>query len=242
MHTFLSYIEKLVTYLLGKGYGSSTIRKEVKAVISLSSKKKSPLIIDIGGNKGNYSAEIIKQIPNSQVVIFEPSKENFDILKNRFNKNNKVRINNFGLHNETTSSTLYADSVGSGLGSLSKRRLDHFGISFSHEEPIELIRFEDYWINELEKKQINICKIDVEGHELNVLEGFGDAINHVDIIQFEFGGCNIDTKTYFQDFWYFFNKKKFQLYRITPFSTIPIKKYREIDETFMTTNFIAKKI
>ena len=47
-------------------------------------------------------------------------------------------------------------------------------------------------------------KIDVEGHELDVLKGFGELIKKVRLIQFEFGGTNIDSKTYLRDFWEFF--------------------------------------
>ncbi|WP_445778772.1 hypothetical protein [Shewanella sp.] len=45
-----------------------------------------------------------------------------------------------------------------------------------------------------------MIKIDIEGHELSVLKVFGAAIEATKVIQFEFGDCNIDTRTYFQDF------------------------------------------
>ena len=50
---------------------------------------------------------------------------------------------------------------------------------------------------------IDFFKIDVEGHEMDVLKGIGDKISNIKLIQFEFGGCNIDTRCFFQDFWYF---------------------------------------
>ena len=76
------------------------------------------------------------------------------------------------------------------------------------EEQVSLIRFDEYWKNQ--DQLIDYVKIDVEGHELDVLEGFGELINKIKLIQFEFGGCNIiDTELFFQDFWYFFKKKNF---------------------------------
>ena len=62
------------------------------------------------------------------------------------------------------------------------------------------VRIEDYWKSELNKKHIDIVKIDIEGREIAALTGFGEAINAASIIQFEYGECNIDTRTYFQDF------------------------------------------
>jgi hypothetical protein len=71
--------------------------------------------------------------------------------------------------------------------------------------------------------------------------GFGKAINYIDLIQFEFGGCNIDTRIFFQDFWYFFKKKGFDLFRISPLGIIPITNYKESDEYFTTSNYLVKR-
>jgi hypothetical protein len=101
------------------------------------------------------------------------------------------------------------------------------------------MRFDEYWETHLNKGLIDIVKIDVEGHELSVLKGFGQAILHTKIIQFEFGGCNIDTRTYFQDFWYFFKERNFSLYIITPLGLSKIEKYIESLEFFSTTNYFA---
>ena len=86
---------------------------------------------------------------------------------------------------------------------------------------------------------INYMSIDIEGYELQALESFGSALAVTKVIQLEFGGCNIDTKTYFQDFWYFFKEHQFDLYRITPFGLQPLNKYTEMDECFRTTNYVA---
>ena len=49
---------------------------------------------------------------------------------------------------------------------------------------------------------IDLLKLDVEGNELLALKGLSDSIEYIKIIQFEFGGSNIDSRTYFQDFYY----------------------------------------
>lgn len=82
-------------------------------------------------------------------------------------------------------------------------------MTFDVKEPVRTERFEDYWRSVLKSRQIDLAKLDIEGHELNALRGFGNAINAVNVLQFEFGGCSIDTHTYFQDFWYFFNIMSF---------------------------------
>jgi hypothetical protein len=111
------------------------------------------------------------------------------------------------------------------------------------EENVEVIKFEDFLkFDDIPKdlpKIIDYVKIDVEGNELKVLQGFGDIIKNVKLIQFEFGGCNIDTRTYFQDFWYFFKDNNFSLYIISQSGPVKIENYSEPYEYFSTTNYIA---
>lgn len=237
----LFFIERVAAYLLGKGWGSGTVKKEFAAALSLLDGKKVELCVDIGGNQGTYTEQIIKQAPSCDVVVFEPAKTNVEMLNLKFTNAPNVKIEQCAVSNEIGDATLYSNEDGSGLASLTQRRLDHFGIDFNNTESIKTIKFEDYWKVELKSRNIDICKIDIEGHELDALMGFGEAINHVSVIQFEFGGCNIDTRTYFQDFWYFFQENGFDLYRISPIGLIPIPRYRELDEFFSTTNYLAKR-
>lgn len=78
--------------------------------------------------------------------------------------------------------------------------------------------------------------------KLDVLDGAKVmfANKAIDMVTFEFGGCNIDTRTFFQDFWYFFSKNDMAIYRILPNATLyHIDSCRETDEQFITTNYIA---
>lgn len=238
IYKILKKIEFYSAKLQGKGYGGHTVHQEVKVLNKFINNPK--LVIDIGANVGNYTAEIIARYPDCDIHLFEPSKTNFEKLKKRF-VNSNVTINNFAVSNITGEGNLYTDVDGSGLASIGKRRLDHFDIKYNVSEKIQMIKFEDYWKETLDKKVIDLVKIDVEGYELDVLKGFGHALDNTIIIQFEFGGCNLDTRTTFQDFWYFFKENSYQIYRITPFGLQKIDQYTEIDEYYSTTNYICKR-
>jgi FkbM family methyltransferase len=235
----LKIIEQRAAIAQGKGYGTSTVKKEVNFINSL---LKAPprLAIDIGGNVGDYAHELRNINRTLEVHIFEPSHTNTEKLVRRFAGDSFTKIVPKAVSNITGSAVLYANVPGSGLGSMTKRNLQHFDIEFEHSEVIDTIRFDDYWKSTLESRELDIVKMDVEGHELHVLEGFGDAVRATKVIQFEFGGCNIDTRTYFQDFWYFFKQYAFEIFRIGPFGLERIDQYREIDEHFLTTNYIAR--
>jgi len=234
-------LEKLCAFAQGKGFGSRSIRQEI-AVSRRMMKFLDPqlLMIDIGGNIGNYTYNLRKNFKQAEIHIFEPSAVNVDKLNKRFQSDRLITINPVGISSSEGEFLLYSNELGSGIASLSKRRLDHFNIDLNFSEQIYTIRFESYWINKLCKRHINLVKLDIEGHELDALLGFGSAIEAIQLIQFEFGGCNLDTHTTFQDFYYFFSDHNYEIFRITPFGSQKINKYSEIDEFYSTTNFIAK--
>jgi FkbM family methyltransferase len=237
----LRFTERLIAWLMGKGYGSATLEQEVKAALSLLTRIP-VLAIDVGGNVGGYSKALLSRVPNLEIHIFEPSSVNTVKLHNSFTGNQKVYIKPMGLSDKDADAILYADKLGGGLGSLTNRRLEHFGIEMNATEMVHTIRFEDYWKNTLKSRTIDLAKLDIEGFELAALHGFGQAIRETRVIQFEFGGCNLDTRTNFQDFYYFFTGLNFKIYRITPLGLNEINKYDELDEIYLTTNFLAVNI
>jgi FkbM family methyltransferase len=236
----INRFERIAAYAQGKGYGAATVEQEARLLQSLL-QTQPKLAIDIGGNVGNYTAELRKRNPLLEIHTFEPSVINIEKLTARFKNDNLIRLVPLALSDEAGSATLFSNEPGSGLASLTRRKLEHFNIAFDTTETINTVRFEDYWKTTLQSRQLDMVKIDIEGHELTALKGFGSALHVAKVIQFEFGGCNIDTRTYFQDFWYFFKERNFDIYRITPLGAEKITRYKESDEYFTTTNYIAAK-
>lgn len=108
-------------------------------------------------------------------------------------------------------------------------------------EEIE-IKTIDEFCSENEIRHIHFLKLDIEGHEKSALNGASKILSSgcVNFIQFEFGGCNIDSRTYFQDFYYQL-KEDYKIFRIVKDGLFEIKHYKEIYEIFITTNFLAEK-
>jgi hypothetical protein len=62
----------------------------------------------------------------------------------------------------------------------------------------------------------------------------------IDFIQFEFGGTDIDSRTFFRDFYFLLNDK-YRIYRIVKDGVYPIRDYGESYESFLPTNFLAER-
>ena len=232
------WLEKKIKYLRGQNYHNKSSKKEVAILDDIFSIKPR-LAIDIGGNIGEYTKNLCDKYPSIEVHIFEPSSINYEKLIKRFSSSNSINVLPYAVSNTNGNTTLYSNHPGSPLASMSKRNLDHAGIAFNYKEQIKSIRFEDYWIEELFSREVDIVKIDIEGNEYRALQGFGKAISFIKVVQFEFGGTDIDTRTFFKDFWTFFQKYEFKLFRITPLGLEPIYRYHEKEESFLFTNYIA---
>lgn len=236
----LKKIEDRIQKQLGKGSGAWSTVAEARAISNFIEQLnlQEVVAIDAGANIGNWSAEFLKCLPTAQVIAFEPSQVAFTKLSERFANDNRVNCVNSALGKVNADSTLYSDEGGSGLGSLTKRRVEHFNIDFGHQEKIQ-VQTLDSWINKNKVKTPNVLKMDIEGHEYDLLLGAAETLRNIKVVQFEFGGSNIDSRTYFQDFWYFFQDLGFTIYRLTPVRPLLITHYSESDESFRATNYVA---
>jgi len=200
------------------------------------------IIFDVGANIGQ-SCIAEKEVfgDKAKVYSFEPSRKTFQALQRNVKGLIGVQSFNFGFGEANTKLVLFSNADESGLASVYQRKLDHFNIQMSKKEEVE-IRTLDTFCQKNSIDRIHFLKLDVEGNEMKVLEGAKKMLSNgaIDYIQFEFGGCNIDSRTYFQDYYYFL-KGNYTIYRIVRDGLFEIKQYKEMYEAFMTTNYLAEK-
>jgi len=226
-------------YLRGLGSGGEVGSSGETALLDALSPNST--VFDVGANRGEYALAVLDRRPLAQLHCFEPSKLTFDLLTKTLH-NRAAVLNNCGLGEREDEMTLYSNGIGSGLASLSHRRLDHFGIHMDQEEKVAITTLDNY----CETRQIgtiDLLKVDVEGHEMDVFKGASRLLKNrkIKIVMFEFGGCNIDTRTYFQDFYYYFKSLGVSsLHRIAPTGNlVKVSQYSEDLEYFRTTNYVV---
>jgi FkbM family methyltransferase len=248
-HAMQRLLNTLVSYmhlLMGIGSGGGVFSSGEKCLMQIILQNFSPpyLIFDIGANLGDF-IQLVKDSINPgdwKIHAFEPSKAAYQVLYEKYKDDNHVVLNNVAIGKDIGKATLYYDLPGSPIASLTKRKLEHFNIDFNYSEEVNITTIENYCKDAGIEGNIHLLKLDIEGHELDALDGVGNMLrdNKISMVSFEFGGCNIDTRTYFRDFWEFFVRNKMRIFRITPSGYLhPIVKYKEIYEQFRTTNFIA---
>jgi FkbM family methyltransferase len=199
-----------------------------------------PLVFDVGANIGLYTRKLHEEFGGAvEVVCFEPSPTTFGKLKSAIGGVPGVRLVPLGLGDAPGKLALYTDPNNDALASVYNRDLRHVGLELTHEEQIETTTLDDFCASE-RIDHIDFMKLDCEGHELKILEGGRNMLERcaVDAIQFEFGGSNLDSRTYLRDFFTLLGDR-YDIHRVLRNGLFRIDRYREVHEVFTTTNFLA---
>tara|TARA_B100000242_G_scaffold294395_1_gene277181 strand:- start:21287 stop:22069 length:783 start_codon:yes stop_codon:yes gene_type:complete len=137
--------------------------KEIDVLNILCDKKKGS--IDIGAAVGFYTHYILKH--SSFCYCFEVNPERAKRLKKIFSSN-KVKVETIALSNKK-SSTLLKTPIKDGIPSMGRASVESENLF--HGQQTETLEVFTNMLDNFSLKNIGFIKIDVEGHELAVLEG-----------------------------------------------------------------------
>ena len=245
MFSFLPFrfVMKLVGILLSsQGFGSGarvrTSGELNAARLFLGDDIQKPMtIFDVGANRGEYTSAILELYPRSRIFAFEPSRETFRLLEAEFAAMSQVVKLNYGLGCKARSQLLYKESQYARIASLTPLDVtDH-----DYTEKV-VIRTLDEVVSEHGISEIDLLKIDVEGHELDVIMGAQNTLTlrKIKCLQFELGGSSIDTNTTLKDIYEMLSQYDYRIYLITRRGVVALDTYDYQLEQYSTTNFIAE--
>ena len=129
-----------------------------------------PVVMDVGANIGNHTLSFATRA--SRVFAFEPVPKVFALLAQNVEQNSLQNVEpvNIALSNSNEQTQLFMTTDGNVGASSFDKRTDAV-------EPVMVTkRVGDDWVKEQALEQIDLLKIDVEGHELFVLLGLEQAI------------------------------------------------------------------
>lgn len=200
-------------------------------------------IFDVGANIGNYAISLRNQFPQSDIYCFEPVHKNYnELIKKTADLNLKTFEIGFSSQKDQLSLFSGANISDGSMATLYPECFDSIFTFVGEVDQGTLCQFEtiDDFLNDQKIAKINFLKIDVEGHELNVLKGAKLSLENknIDVIQFEFNEFNIISKSYMKDFYNLL--KDYQFYRIMPQNKLyPMGEYNSSLEIFRYQNILA---
>lgn len=150
-------------------------------------KNKECVILDVGANKGQSIDFFLSLSSRFTIHAFEPNKKLFKILNIKYNSNQKINFYNKGVsskngklifHENILDETSTFENINTNSKYLAKKSkilgYKKENLFINHYE-VDVIRLVDF-INEI-GQNIELLKIDVEGHELQCLKGLFDEDN-----------------------------------------------------------------
>jgi FkbM family methyltransferase len=233
-------IDAYLNFLMGRGAGTGWDLDSEIRIASKFLKSAAPVVFDVGANVGKWSERMLKAHPEVTVYMFEPSpKCREEIYKLGLSRNILIPA---ALGSSPGVSRLNFSSDTDGSASLHAR-----GDSYFQDREYRSIEVEVTTIDQVLEKHsiefVDFMKMDIEGHEFNALEGASKSLKEkrIGALSFEFGSGNINSRTFFRDFWKLLSSSGFSISRIAPGDIlIPIHEYYEDLEYYRgVSNYIA---
>lgn len=213
--------------------GEAWVLQYVQAKVNNSS----AILFDVGANEGGYSLAAARILKGWKIYAFEPAPKTFAKLQQVIKGASNINIHNIGLSSKAGQANLNFNEDVTGLASLYERGV--LKDINTASVPINLDTLDGFCERNAIKK-INFLKLDVEGHELEVLKGARSMLKNraIDFIQFEFGGTDVDARVFLKDFFELLGPS-YAISRILKDGLMPVV-YSETEEIFTTTNYFAE--
>lgn len=200
------------------------------------------IFFDVGANVGEWTQAVIRQNPTAKIYCFEISEEIFNILKNNQTASN-VKIHNLGLSNSTEEIEYKDYGKNLGINSIIKE-VDIFDKSHKPKILTAKVTRGDAFCEENSINEIDFLKIDVEGAEHLVLDGFSKFLvdKKIRLIQFEYGYPNGDSKFLMKDFFNLFHNYGYRIGKLRQGGVQFIDWDYKYNDFRSGPNYVATKI
>lgn len=233
---------------MGQGNGDPTTNGEYWLIKKIKTHigNRPAVIFDVGANQGEWTLKFVEGMSNHlDVYSFEPLPNTYACLEQNLRASNfpaSVHPVNAGLGDSTGTVKMYVDvnNPTAGTNSLVQRNARAYGLSQKEVNGITVLRGDDFCADH-SIDHIDFMKIDTEGYECSVIKGFVNMLRRrkIDVIQFEYGGTWIDSKTYLADIFDLMAPYEYVICRIHPSQLEVFKEYDQREETFIFANYVA---
>jgi FkbM family methyltransferase len=209
-----------------------------------------PLVVfDVGANAGEWTRRLVSGGrggpalgASATVYLFEPVRSTFDRLVANLEqiKSPAKFVPTLAALSDTDGEAPMFVVDDSEKNSLYRRHTEGMGLEFKESDVVRLVRG-DTFCAERQIERIDFLKIDTEGNEIRVLNGFERMLSEkrVELLQFEYGGGWLDARTQLLDAFELLGRHGYTLAKVFPEGVRVHERYNQADETFRYANYVA---
>ena len=185
-------------------------------------------IIDIGAHKGEFLENMLRIEKVNFFYAFEPQNNIFKELNEKFSDNQKVTLFNFAMDKEIAYKKLKINklSMTSSLAEINEKslylKIKNF-LTFSRSNFEDEYEIQTNTVDKIFENislQKTLLKIDVEGFEMNVIEGSQTKLEEIPFILLENQFGNHYKNNNFKDIINKLSKQNFKIYKKFTFPTL----------------------
>lgn len=238
---------RLAVYVFAKkfikryeGFSYNANKNGEKHLLDVLSQQQIDVVFDVGANVGDWSRTALECFPDAMVHSFELSERTFRTLRDNLSGEGRVALNQCGLSNAVGHVTYKDYGENSGVNTIIVDA-DFHDKDIRPEERQGLLSTGDTYCRENGIDRIDILKIDVEGAEHLVLDGFSEMLAQkaIRLIQFEYGYTHADAKFLMKDFYKLFKKYGYVLGPLKPSGVLFIDFVYPLNDFKSGPNYVA---
>jgi len=214
---------------------------EARVIETLTSCAAPLIALDVGANRGEWTAALLARSHAATVHCFEIIPTIAQALKATFTDRANVSVHAYGLSSRTGDVDVFRNYNFETASSICPRFEDPL---FSHAQVAKItckVHPGDAIIERLPVPKIDLLKIDVEGHEIEVLAGLTSTMQSARrprVIQFEYGTTWLPTRHNLREAYQMLQPLGYTIGRLFP-DGVEFKPYQFEDDHFRPGNYVA---
>ena len=184
----LSFVEVGAQILQGKGAGTGW-DEEAETRVAIPHLPKDAVVFDVGANQGDWSRNLLSRVKHPiRLFLFEPQASCGPALADL---SDRCTIVQAALGRAGGEIELFSAGAMDDTASVYQRADSFLADKPLHRQTVPVMSL-DAFVDENAIKHISYMKLDVEGHELSVLEGARALLPRIEVIVSEFWMFKID--------------------------------------------------
>lgn len=201
-----------------------------------------PVVMDVGANRGDWAKAVLARRPDAIIYCFEIVPAIADDLREAMADRPGVRVCDYGLSSTSAEKQVFWNQTSGTESSITPRLGDPL---FAGSEVVPVtarVDTGDAVLGRLGISRVDLLKIDVEGHEIEVLIGFRGALASSAlrplVIQFEYGATWLPPRHTLHEAYALLRPFGYAIGRLYP-EGADLKPYSFADDHFRMGNYIA---